>query len=213
MTLVLILLILFALVIVLVVASLLIPADISVRLVKEGPVAEVKVYFGLLFGALAGRIEYGADLNEFQAQILGLTVFRRPQERRAVGKGEEKTREKTKKKGTNWKTVLANADELYSAGKELMRALKRHLSLKRAHGRLAVGLPDAAETGMLTGALYAGRGITNAAFPQAYCEIESSFHEEKLDTDVALEFSLPLVTILAPVIRFLWKMRKIVRTT
>ncbi|MBN1456075.1 MAG: DUF2953 domain-containing protein [Methanomicrobia archaeon] len=213
MTLALILLVLFALIILFIVVTLLIPAAISVRLVKDGPVAEVRVYFGLLLGALAGRIEYGADLNEFQARILGFTLFRRPRERRAVGKGEEKTRKKTKKKGADWKTVLANADELYSAGKALVRELTRHLSLKRARGKLAVGLPDAAETGMLIGALYAGRGIANAAFPQADLEIEPSFHEEKLDTDVALEFSLPLVTILAPVIRFLWKTRKIFRIT
>jgi hypothetical protein len=209
----LVLLILFALVIILVVATLLIPADISVRLVKEGPVAEVEVSFGLLLGALTGRVAYSAERNEFQARILGLTLFRRPLERRTVGKAEEKKREKKEKKGHDWKTVTTNADEMYSAGKELVSALTRHLSLKRVCGKLVVGLPDAAETGRMTGALYAGRGIANAAIPQAYFEIEPSFGEEKMGADVTVALSLPLVTIMAPVTRFLWKMRKIFRTT
>lgn len=213
MTLELVLLILFALIVILVVATLLIPADISIRLVKEDPIAEVEVSFGLLLGALAGRIEYSAERNEFQVRILGLTLFRRPRERRTVGKAEEKKREKKEKKGPDWKTVTTNADELYGAGKELVSALTRHLSLKRVRGKLVVGLPDAAETGMLTGALYAGRGIANAASPQAYFEIEPSFHEEKMGADVAVALSLPLLSIIAPVTRFLWKMRKIFRTT
>jgi hypothetical protein len=212
-TLIFVLLILFTLIVILVVATLLIPMGISIRLVKEGPIAEVGVSFRLLLGALTGRIEYSAERREFQARILGLTLFRRPLERRTVGKAEEKKREKTEKKGPDWKTMMTNADELYSAGKELVSALTRHISLKRVRGKLVVGLPDAAETGMLTGALYAGRDIVNAAFPQADIEIEPSFDEEKMDATVAMELSLPLVTIMAPVFRFLWKMRKIFRTT
>ena len=213
MTLALILLIIFALIVILVVATFLIPADISVRLVKEGPVAEVEIAFGLLLGALFGRFEYSVERQEFQARILGLTLFRRPLERRMVGKAEEKKPEKREKEGPDWKTILTNADELYSAGKELVSALNRHLSRKRIRGKLVVGLPDVAETGMLTGALYAGRGVINAAFPEADIEIEPSFHEEKMDANVVMELSLPLVTIIAPVIRFLWRMRKIFRTT
>jgi hypothetical protein len=209
----LILLIIFVLLVILVAATLLIPADISVRLLKEGPVAEVEISFGLLLGALTGRVAYSAERNEFQARILGFTLFRRPLERRTVGKAEEKKREKRETKGPDWKTMLTNAGELYSAGKELVSALTRHLSLKGVRGKLVVGLPDAAETGMLTGALYAGRGIVNAVFPQAYFEIAPYFHEEKMDATVAIKLSLPLVTIMAPVIRFLWKMRKIFRTT
>ena len=213
MSLALILLVLFALIILIIVATLLIPAVISVRLVREGPVAEVRVYFGLLLGALAGRVEYSAERQEFQGRIMGFTVFRSPLERRTRGKVAGKKREKRGKKGPDWKTLVANADGLYSAGKELANALIRHLSLKRARGKLVVGLPDAAEAGMLIGALYAGCGIAKAAIPQAYFEIEPAFHEQKMDADVTLEFSLPLVTIMAPVTRFLWKMRKIFRTT
>jgi len=213
MALILVLLIFFALIVILVVATLVIPADITIRLLKEGPVAEVGVSFRLLLGALTGRIEYSAERNEFRVRILGLKLFRRPLERRTVGKAEAKKREKREKEGPDWKAMITNADELYSAGKELVSALTRHLSLKRVQGKLAVGLPDAAETGMLTGALYAVRSIANAASPQAYFEIEPSFYEEKMDADVAVALSLPLVTIMAPVIRFLWKMRKIFRTT
>ena len=213
MTLALILLILIALIILLIVAALVIPADIAVRLLKEGPVAEVGVSFRLLLGALVGRIEYNAERQEIQARILGLTLFRRPLERPTVEKAEEKKRAKTEKKRPNWKTLVANADELYSAGKEFVRALTRHLSLKRVHGKLVVGLPDAAETGILTGALYAGRGVINAAFPQADIEVEPSFGEAKMDANIAIELNLPLVTIITPVSRFLWRMRKIFRTT
>ncbi|MGC9443647.1 MAG: DUF2953 domain-containing protein [Candidatus Methanospirareceae archaeon] len=214
MTLTLILLAIFALIILLSVATVLIPADIAIRVVKEGPITEVILSFGLLLGALVGLVEYRAEQQEFQARILGRTVFRRPLERRTAWNVDERKRKKAEKKGPDWKTMMTHADELYSAGKELVRALNRHLSLKRARGKLVMGLPDAAETGLLIGALYAGRGIATAACPSAACfEIEPSFHEEKLDTDAAVELSLPLVSIAAPVIRFLWKMRKIFRTT
>lgn len=212
MALALMLLILFAVLVILVVAILLIPVDISIRLVKEGPVAEVGIAFRLLLGALTGRIEYSAERNEFQARILGLTIFRRPLERaKEKGAAKKPAKKEKEKEGPEWTAMVANAGDLYGAGKELVRALTRHLSLKRVRGSLAVGLPDAAETGMLTGALYAGRGIVNAAFPQAYIELEPSFGAEKMNTDVVVEFSLPLITIIAPVSRFLWKMRKIFR--
>ncbi|HDS46414.1 MAG TPA: DUF2953 domain-containing protein [Methanomicrobia archaeon] len=214
MTLALVLLVIFALSVLLSVATLLIPASISIRLLKEGPIAEVILSLGLLLGALTGHVEYRAERHEFRACILGRTVFRRPLERRTADKTEEKKQEKRENAGTDWATMITNADELYSAAKELVRTLTRHLSVKRASDKLVVGLPDAAETGMLTGALYAGRGIATAAFPPAASiEIAPSFHEEKLDTEVAVELSLPLVTIIAPVIRFLWRMRKIFRTT
>ena len=212
MALTLILSIFFALIVILIVATLLIPAGISVKLLKEGPIAEVRVSFRLLLGALTCHIEYSAERNEFQARILGLTLLRRPLER-VAGKTEEKKREKKEKKGPDWKTMMKSANELYDAGKELVSGLTRHLSLRRVRGKLVVGLPDAAETGILTGALYAGRGIANAAFPHAYLEIEPAFGEEKMNADITMELSLPLVTIMAPVIRFLWRMRKIFRTT
>ncbi len=213
MALALILLILFALLVLLVAAALLIPMDIALRLVKDGPITEVRVAFRLLFGVLAGHVEYSAERNEFVARIMGITLFRRPRARAKAQKKAKKPEKKEKEKeGPEWTTMVANAGDLYGAGTEFVRALTRHISLQRVRGNFAVGLPDAAETGILTGAFYAGCGLTNARFPQAHLEIEPSFGEEKMDTNVAVELSVPLATIMTPVIRFLWKVRKISRT-
>ena len=201
MDMILILLIVLAIVVVLIAATLLIPVDISLRLFKEGPLAQVGMSFGLLMGAVSGRMDFNQGKREFQLRVLGITLLRRPFEKRGEKPKEEKR--------TDWKKIILNANELYAAGKELVGALTKSLSIKRLGGRVKVGLSDPSQTGMLIGFLYAGRGIAKAFLPETSLEIEPSFEEEQMDADLELGLSLPLFKTIIPLIRFFRRTRKI----
>ena len=201
MDMILILLIVLAIVVVLIAATLLIPVDISLRLFKEGPLAQVGMSFGLLMGAVSGRMDFNQGKREFQLRVLGITLLRRPFEKRGEKPKEEKR--------TDWKKIILNANELYAAGKELVGALTKSLSIKRLGGRVKVGLSDPSQTGMLIGFLYAGSGIAKAFLPETSLEIEPSFEEEQMDADLELGLSLPLFKTIIPLIRFFRRTRKI----
>jgi hypothetical protein len=201
MDIILILLIVLAIIVVLIAATLLIPIDISLRLFKEGPLAQVGMSFGFLKGAASGRIDFSPEKREFQLKVLGITFLRRPFEKRG-----EKTKEE---KRTDWKKIIWNANELYAAGKELVGALTKSLSIKGLGGRVKVGLSDPSQTGMLIGFLYAGSGIAKAFLPETSLEIEPSFEEEQMDADLELGLSLPLFKTIIPIIRFFRSTRKI----
>ncbi len=158
--------IVLAIIVVLIAATLLIPVDISLRLLKEGPLAEGRISFALLMGTASGRIAFSAEKRDFQLQVLGVTLLKRPLEK------------KEKKPPTDWKKLVVNANELYAAEKELAGALTKNVSIKRLGGRVKVGLSDPAQTGMLVGFLYAGSGIAKAFLPETHLEIEPSFEEE-----------------------------------
>jgi hypothetical protein len=201
MDMILILLIVFAIIVVLIAATLLIPVDISLRLFKEGPLAQVGMSFGFLMGAVSGRIDFSPEKREFRLKVLGLTFLRRPLEKRGEKPKEEKH--------TDWKKIIGNANELYAAGKDLVRALTKNLSIKRLGGKVKTGLSDPAQTGMLIGFLYAGSGIVKAFLPETHLEIEPSFEEEQIDADLELGLSLPLFKTISPLIRFFRRTRKI----
>jgi hypothetical protein len=196
-----ILLIVLAIIVVLIAAALLIPIDISLRVFKEGPLAHVGLSFGFLKGAASGRIDFSLDKRELQLKVLGVTFLRRP-----VGKSEEKPEAE---KRTDWTEIIGNADELYAAGKDLVGALTRSLSLTRLGGRVKVGLSDPSRTGMLIGFLYAGSGIAKAFLPETHLEIEPSFEAEQMDADIELGLRLPLFKTIIPFIRFFHRTRTI----
>jgi hypothetical protein len=201
MDMILILLIVFAIIVVLIAATLLIPVDISLRLFKEGPLAQVGMSFGFLMGAVSGRIDFSPEKRDFRLKVLGITFLRRPLEKRGEKPKEEKH--------TDWKKIIWNANELYAAGKDLVRALTKNLSIKRLRGKVKIGLSDPAQTGMLIGFLYAGSGIAKAFLPETHLEIEPSFEEEQIDADLELGLSLPLFKTISPLIRFFRRTRKI----
>ncbi len=194
-TLLLILAIVFALIIVLIVATLLIPADISLRLFKDGALAEVQVAFGILRGIVSGRLDFSTEKQEFRLRVLGATVI-------------TKDLIEEKEEPTDWKKLVVNANELYDAGKGLALALTKNIAIKRFKGKMKVGLSDPYETGMLTGFLYAGCGIAHAFLPETELEIEPSFVQEQMDADIELGLSLPLFKIVIPVIRFFRRTRR-----
>ncbi len=194
-TLLLILAIVFALIIVLIVATLLIPADISLRLFKDGALAEVQVAFGILRGIVSGRLDFSTEKQEFRLRVLGATVI-------------TKDLIEEKEEPTDWKKLVVNANELYDAGKGLALALTKNIAIKRFKGKMKVGLSDPYETGMLTGFLYAGCGIAHAFMPETELEIEPSFVQEQMDADIELGLSLPLFKIVIPVIRFFRRTRR-----
>ena len=200
MDLILILLLVLAIIVVLIAAALLIPLDIALRVFKEGPLAHVGLSFGLLKGAASGRIDVRLDTREFQLNVLGVTILRRPLEKR-----EEKP--ETEKR-TDWKEIIGNADELYAAGKDLVGALTRSVSITKLGGRVKIGLSDPSRTGMLIGFLYAGSGIAKAFLPEAHLEIAPSFVAERMDADIELGLRLPLFKIISPLIRFFHRTRK-----
>jgi len=204
MSVILILLIVLAIITVLIAAALLIPIDITIRLFKEGPLAQVRISFALLMGTASGRVDFSPEKREFRLQVLGITLLKRPLEKK---KREKKPKEE--KPPTDWKKLVENADELYAAGKELARALTKNISIKRLGGRVKVGLSDPAQTGMLVGFLYAGSGIAKAVLPETRFEIEPSFEEEQMDADLELGLSLPLFKTIIPFIRFFRGTRKI----
>jgi len=196
-TLLLILAIAFTLIIVLIVATLLIPADISLRLFKDGALAEVQVVFGVLMGIVSGRLNFSTKRQEFRLRVLGATVITK-----------DLVEEKKEEEPTEWKKLVVNANELYDAGKGLALALTKNIAIKRFKGKMKVGLSDPYETGMLTGFLYAGCGMAHAFMPKAELEIEPSFVQEQMDADIELRLSLPLFKIVIPVIRFFRRTRK-----
>lgn len=200
MDMILILLIVLAIIVVLIAATLLIPVDISLRLFKEGPLAQVRMSFGFLMGTASGRIDFNHEERGFRLRALGITILRRDLEGR---KDEEQ------KKPTDWKKVVGNANELYDAGKELAGALTKCLSIKRLGGKVKVGLSDPSQTGMLIGFLYAGSGIAKVFLPETQLEIEPSFEEEQMDADIGIGLSLPLFKIVIPVIRFFRRTKKV----
>jgi len=194
-TLLLILAIVFAFIIALIVATILIPADISLRLFKDGTLAEVQVAFGILMGIVSGRLDFSTEKQEFRLRVLGATVI-------------TKDLVEEKKEPTDWKKLVVNANELYDAGKDLALALTKNIAIKRFKGKMKVGLSDPYETGMLTGFLYAGGGIAHAFLPETELEIEPSFVQEQMDADIELGLSLPLFKIVIPVIRFFRRTRR-----
>lgn len=197
MDLMLILVIVLAIILVLTAVALLIPVDISIRLFKEGPLAQVRMSFGFLMGTASGRMDFSHEKQEFQLRVLGITILRRDLEGRK------------EKKPTDWKKVVGNANELYDAGKELVVALTKNLSIKRLGGKVKVGLSNPSQTGMLIGFLYAGSGIAKAFLPETRLEIEPSFEEEQMDADIGIGLSLPLFKIVIPVIRFFRRTKKV----
>jgi len=204
MSMILTLLIVLAIIVVLIAATLIIPVDISLRLFKEGPLAEVRMAFGLLMGIASGRLDFSKEKQEFQLRVLGVTLLRRPLERK-----EKKPKDEKEKPTTDWKKLVVNADALYDAGKDLAVALTKNISIKRLGGRVKAGLSDPYQTGMLTGFLYAGSGIAKAFLPETHLEIEPSFEKEQMDANIEIELSLPLFKIVIPAIRFFRRTRKI----
>jgi hypothetical protein len=205
---ILILLVVLAILVALIAAVLFIPVDLSIRLIKEGLTAEGKLSFGILEGAASGHVDFSSEKQEFRLCVLGFTVLRRPLKKKEDE--EKKRKEKRKKeKPTDWKKIVGNANELYSAGKELAGALTNNISLKRLTGRAEIGLSDPAQTGMLIGFLYAGSGIATAFLPKTSLEFAPSFEAEKVDAEVELELSLPLFKMVIPAIRFFRRTRKI----
>jgi hypothetical protein len=194
--------IVLAIIVILIATTLLIPVDISLRLLKEGLLAEGRISFALLMGTASGHIDFSPEKRTLRLQVLGVTLLKRPLEKREKKPKEEKP-------PTDWKKLLENANGLYAAGKELARALTKNVSIKRLGGRVKVGLSDPAQTGMLVGFLYAGSGIAKVFLPEARLEIEPSFEEEQMDADLELGLSLPLFKMIIPLIRFFRRTRKI----
>nr|QNO51986.1 hypothetical protein NODOFMBO_00008 [Methanosarcinales archaeon ANME-1 ERB6] len=198
MDIILILLIVLAIIVVLIAATLLIPVNISLRLFKDGPLAQVRMSFGFLLGIVSGRMDFNHEKREFRLRVLGVTLLRRDLEER-----------KEEKKPTDWKKIVGNANKLYAAGKDLAGALTKNISIKRLGGRMKVGLSDPCQTGMLIGFLYAGSGIAKAFLPETSLEIEPAFDKEQMDADIEIGLSLPLFKTVIPLIRFFRRIRKV----
>lgn len=199
MLIILIVLIVLAIIVVLIAAALLIPVDLSVRFFKEGALAQGSMSFRFLMGTVSGRLEFMPEKREFQLRVLGVTFLRK----------DLKRKEKPEKKPTDWKKIVGNTNELYDAGKDLVGALTKNLSIKRLGGRMKVGLSDPYQTGMLIGFLYAGSSIAKAFLPETHLEIEPSFEEEMMDADIETGLSLPLFKTIIPLIRFFRRIRKV----
>ena len=201
MDLILILAVVLAILVALLAAALLIPADISLRPFKEGPVAQLCVSFRLLKGVSSGRLDVSTAKREFQLRVLGVTILTKDL------KKKEDDEEEEKKKPTDWKKLVWHANELYDAGKELVAALTKNTSVKRLRGKVKLGLSDPAHTGMLVGFIYAGSGIAKAVLPESELEIEPSFDKERMDADIETELRLPLFKVVIPLIRFFRRIR------
>ncbi len=198
MDIILILLIVLAIIVVLIAATLLIPVNISLRLFKDGALAQVRMSFGFLMGIVSGRMDFNHEKREFRLRVLGVTLLR--------GDLEER---KEEKKPPDWKKIVGNANKLYAAGKDLAGALTKNISIKRLGGRMKVGLSDPCQTGMLIGFLYAGSGIAKAFLPETSLEIEPAFDKEQMDADIEIGLSLPLFKTVIPLIRFFRRIRKV----
>ncbi len=206
MDLILIIAIVLVIIVALLAAALLIPADISLRPFKEGPLAQLCVSFRLLKGISSGRVDVSTSKREFRLRVLGVTILRKD-----LKKTDSAKKEKKKKKPTDWKKLVWHANELYDAGKELVAALTKNTSVKRLRGKVKLGLSDPAHTGMLVGFLYAGSGIAKAVLPESELEIEiePSFDKERMDADIETELRLPLFKVVIPLIRFFRRVRAI----
>ncbi len=204
MDLILILAIVLVILVALLAAALLIPADISLRPFKEGPLAQLCVSFRLLKGISSGRLDVSTAKQEFRLRVLGVTILRKD-----LKKTDSAKKKKKKKKPTDWKKLVWNANELYDAGKDLLGALTKNTSVKRLRGKVKVGLSDPAHTGMLVGFLYAGSGIAKAVLPESELEIEiePSFDKERMDADIETELRLPPFKVVIPLIRFFRRVR------
>lgn len=194
MDLILILLIVLATLVALIAATLLVPVDISLKLFKEGPLAQVRMSFRFLKGIASGRIDFSSEKKEFQLRVFGVTLLRRDIE---------------EKEPTDWKKLVTNADVLYDAGKELAGVLTKNMSIKKLKGKVTVGLSDPAQTGMLIGFLYAGSGMAKAFLPETELDIVPSFEKEQMDADIELRLGLPLFKTAIPFIQFFRKIKKI----
>jgi len=209
MDLILILAIVLVIIVALLAAALLIPADISLRPFKEGPLAQLCVSFRLLKGISSGRLDVRTAKREFRLRVLGVTIMTKYLKKTDSAKKEKK--KKKKKKPTDWNKLVWNANELYDAGMELVGVLTKNTSVKRLRGKVKVGLSDPAQTGMLIGFLYAGSGIAKAVLPESELEIEiePSFDKERMDADIETELRLPLFKVVIPLIRFFRRVRTI----
>jgi hypothetical protein len=186
-------------------AALLIPATVSLTLVKEGPAADFRVAFGIMRGIISGIVHVTPEKRHVQLKVGRFTLLTRP----LAQKEEPKRKRKKAKRHTGVKDLLVNADVLFVAGKDLVRALTRHVSLTNLTGKVELGLPDPAETGMLTGLFYAGSGIMQALLPQTQFELTPSFDEERLDARLELQLRLRLICLIRPLIRFLRQTRQL----
>ena len=199
----LILAVVLAFILALIAATLIIPVDISLRLFKEGPLAEVRMSFVFLRGMASGRLGFSSEKREFRLRVLGGTIIKKD------GTIIKKDLTKKEEKPTDWEKLVVNANELYDAGKDFTVALTKNISMKRLEGKVKVGLSDPYQTGVLTGFLYAGSGIANAFVPVNRLEIVPSFEEEQMDADIEIVLSLALFTIVIPAIRFFRRVKKI----
>ena len=204
MDLILILAVVLVIIVALLAAALLIPADISLRPVKEGPLAQLCVSFRLLKGISSGRLDVSSAKREFRLRVLGVTILTKDLKKTDPAKKE-------KKKPTDWNKLVWNANELYDAGMDLVGALTKNTSVKRLRGKVKVGLSDPAQTGMLIGFLYAGSGIAKAVLPESELEIEiePSFDKVRMDADIETELRLPLFKVVIPLILFFRRVRTI----
>ena len=205
MDLILILPIVLVIIVALLAAALLIPADISLRPFKEGSLAQLCVSFRLLKGIASGRLDVSSAKREFRLRILGVTILTKDLKKTEA----EEKKKKEKKESTGWNKLVWNANELYDAGMDLVGALTKNTSVKRLRGKVKVGLSDPAHTGMLVGFLYAGSGIAKAVLPESELEIEPSFDTERMDADIETELRLPLFKVVIPLIRFFRRVRTI----
>jgi hypothetical protein len=204
-----VLLIGLALIVLLLAAALLIPATVSLTLVKEGPAADFQVAFGIMKGITSGILHVTPERRHVQLKVGRFTLLTRP----LAQKEEHKRKRKTAKKHPEVKDLLVNADVLFVAGKDLVRALTRHITLTNLTGKVELGLADPAATGMLTGLLYAGSGIMQALLPQTQLAIAPSFDEEQLDARLELQLRLRLGYLIRPLLRFLRQTRQFVNDT
>jgi hypothetical protein len=198
-----------ALIVLLLAAALLIPATVSLTLVKEGPAADFRVAFGIMKGIISGIVHVTPEKRHVQLKVGRFTLLTRP----LAQKEKPKRKRKKAKKHTEVKDLLVNADVLFVAGKDLVRALTRHIALTNLTGKVELGLADPAETGMLTGLLYAGSGIMQALLPQTQLAIAPSFDEERLDARLELQLRLQLGYLIRPLLRFLRQTRQLVNGT
>lgn len=197
--LILILAVILAITAALIAAVLLIPVEIVLRPFKKGDLAQLCISFKLLNGIASGRLDLSASKREFRLQVLDVSTFRK----------DLKKKEKKKKKSTDWNKLVWNANELYDVVMELVESLCKNISVKRLRGKVKVGLSDPAQTGMLVGFLYAGRGIANAVRPESELEIEiePSFYKGQMDADIETELRLPLFKVIIPLIRVFRRVR------
>ncbi len=199
MDLVLIVLIILSLILALIAAFLLVPVDITIKFLKEGPVTSLSVVFRVLWGFATGDLDFGTEKKRFRLRILAIKVYIRDLEER----------EKRERRPVAWGKILDDAGELYDAFMGLINALLRHTSLKEIGGEVKIGMPNPSLTGMLSGFLYAGNGIASTFSPKVRLRVESCFEREMLDAEVGLRLRTSTIWLIAPLIRLFRRMRSI----